>query len=116
MNKQPSLDQNRKKRRSRPKLHDLPPKKNLKGGSSAQSPKTRSLIELSRTSSEPAWWRIAAATGPRTPNVADSIATAFSPKANKERAVQMALEFYKRVLTLRSDQSAKILRLLFSKA
>ena len=41
---------------------------------------------------------------------------AFSPKGNKERSVQMALEFYKRVLTLRSDQSAKILRLLFSKA
>jgi hypothetical protein len=28
----------------------------------------------------------------------------------------MALEFYNRVLSLRSDQSAKILRLLFSKA
>ena len=43
---------------------------------------------------------------------------AFSPtrESNKERSVQMALEFYKRVLTLRSDQSAKILRLLFSKA
>ena len=51
------------------------------GGSSAQSPKTSSRIELSKTSSEPTWWRIAAATGPRMPNVADSIATALSPKA-----------------------------------
>jgi hypothetical protein len=46
----------------------------------------------------------------------DDADMAFTPKGNKERSVQMALEFYKRVLTLRSDQSAKILRLLFSKA
>jgi hypothetical protein len=37
MNKQSTLEQDRKRRRSRPKLHNLPPKKNLKGGSSAQS-------------------------------------------------------------------------------
>jgi hypothetical protein len=36
MNKQPSLDQDRKKRRSRPKLHDLS-KKDLKGSGPAQS-------------------------------------------------------------------------------
>lgn len=43
---------------------------------------------------------------------------AFSPttSSDKGQSVDMALEFYKRVLTLRSDQSAKILRLLFSKA
>jgi hypothetical protein len=34
MNKQPALDQDQKRRRSRVKLHDLPAKKNLKGGSS----------------------------------------------------------------------------------
>jgi hypothetical protein len=37
MNKQPTLEQDRKKRRSRVKLHDVPAKKNLKGGSSAKS-------------------------------------------------------------------------------
>jgi hypothetical protein len=37
MNKQSTLDQDQKKRRSRVKLHDLPAKKNLKGGSSAKS-------------------------------------------------------------------------------
>jgi hypothetical protein len=43
---------------------------------------------------------------------------AFNPTAgaDKKRSVQMALEFYNRVLTLRSDQSAKVLRLLFAKA
>ena len=48
----------------------------------------------------------------------DQANLAFSPtqSSNKAQSVQMALEFYKRVLTLRSDQSAKILRLLFSKA
>jgi len=47
----------------------------------------------------------------------DDANLAFSPKqtSDKARAVQMALEFYNRVLSLRSDQSAKILRLLFSK-
>ena len=37
MNKQPTLDQDRKRRRSRPNLHNLSPKKDLKSGSSAQS-------------------------------------------------------------------------------
>jgi len=37
MNKQSTLDQDQKRRRSRVKLHDLPAKKNLKGGSSAKS-------------------------------------------------------------------------------
>jgi len=37
MNKQPTLVQDRKKRRPRPKLHDLPPKKDLKGGSAPKS-------------------------------------------------------------------------------
>jgi hypothetical protein len=37
MDKQPTLEQDLKKRRSRPKLHDLPPKKDFKGGSSAKS-------------------------------------------------------------------------------
>ena len=55
----------------------------LNGGNSAQSPKTSSRIELSKTSKEPIWWRIAAATGPRMPNVADSIATALKPKAKR---------------------------------
>jgi len=43
---------------------------------------------------------------------------AFNPAqtTNRERSVQMALQFYNRVLSLRSDQAAKILRLLFSKA
>jgi hypothetical protein len=43
---------------------------------------------------------------------------AFTPAQGSDRkqSVQMALEFYNRVLSLRSDQSAKILRLLFSKA
>jgi hypothetical protein len=36
--------------------------------------------------------------------------------ADKARSVQIALDFYNRVLSLRSDQSAKVLRLLFSKA
>ncbi|HYS56327.1 MAG TPA: hypothetical protein VER58_21420 [Thermoanaerobaculia bacterium] len=42
---------------------------------------------------------------------------AFNPAqtTNKSRSVQMALQFYTRVLSLRSDQSAKVLRLLFSK-
>jgi hypothetical protein len=35
---------------------------------------------------------------------------------DKSRSVKMALEFYNRILSLRSDQSAKILRLLFAKA
>jgi len=37
MNKQSTLDQDQKRRRSRVKLHDLSAKKNLKGGSSAKS-------------------------------------------------------------------------------
>jgi hypothetical protein len=37
MNKQPTLEQDRKKRRSRPKLQDLPSNKDLTGGSSAKS-------------------------------------------------------------------------------
>jgi hypothetical protein len=37
MNKQPTLEPDGRKRPSRPKLHDLPPKKDLKGGSSAKS-------------------------------------------------------------------------------
>jgi hypothetical protein len=37
MNKQPTLDQDRKRKRSRLKVHDLPPKKDLKGGGSAKS-------------------------------------------------------------------------------
>ena len=43
---------------------------------------------------------------------------AFTPTqaSDRSRSVQMALEFYKRVLSLRSDQSAKVLRLLFAKA
>jgi len=43
---------------------------------------------------------------------------AFNPQqtTNKSRSVQMALQFYDRVLTLRSDQAAKVLRLLFAKA
>ena len=36
MNKQPTLEQDMKKRRSRPKLHDLPPQKDLKGENSAE--------------------------------------------------------------------------------
>jgi hypothetical protein len=36
MNKQPTLEQDRKKRRSRRKLHDLAPKKDLKGGKLGQ--------------------------------------------------------------------------------
>lgn len=43
---------------------------------------------------------------------------AFTPTqaSDRSRSVQMALEFYNRVLSLRSDQSAKVLRLLFAKA
>jgi len=43
---------------------------------------------------------------------------AFNPAQTTDRArsVQMALQFYNRVLALRSDQAAKVLRLLFSKA
>ena len=37
MNKQPTLEHDQKKGQSRSKLHDLPAKKNLKGGSSAKS-------------------------------------------------------------------------------
>jgi len=37
MNKQSTLDQDHKRRRSRVKLHDLPAKKNLTGGSEAKS-------------------------------------------------------------------------------
>jgi hypothetical protein len=37
MNKQFTLDQDQKRRRARVKLHDLPAKKNLKGGSPAKS-------------------------------------------------------------------------------
>jgi hypothetical protein len=37
MNKQPTLEPDGRKRPSRPKLHDLQPKKDLKGGSSAKS-------------------------------------------------------------------------------
>jgi hypothetical protein len=48
----------------------------------------------------------------------DQANLAFAPKqsSDKARSVQMALEFYNRVLSLRSDQSAKVLRLIFSKA
>ena len=48
----------------------------------------------------------------------DQANLAFTPAQSGDRArsVQMALEFYKRVLNLRSDQSAKVLRLLFAKA
>jgi hypothetical protein len=41
MNKQSTLDQDQKRRRSRVKLHDLPAKKNLKGGSSANQRRPR---------------------------------------------------------------------------
>jgi hypothetical protein len=48
----------------------------------------------------------------------DQANLAFAPTqaSDKARSVQMALEFYNRVLSLRSDQSAKVLRLLFAKA
>jgi hypothetical protein len=48
----------------------------------------------------------------------DQANLAFAPmqSSDKARSVQMALEFYNRVLSLRSDQSAKVLRLLFAKA
>ena len=57
-----------------------PPAAGASGGS-AQSPKTSSRMALSRTSSEPSWWRIAAATGPRTPSAARTTASALKPKA-----------------------------------
>jgi hypothetical protein len=50
MNKQPTLEQDLKKRRSRPKLHDLPPKKGLKGGSPAQSAPSENGLSVIPTS------------------------------------------------------------------
>jgi hypothetical protein len=43
---------------------------------------------------------------------------ALSParSSDKAKSVQLALEFYKRLLSLRSDQAAKVLRLVLSKA
>ena len=46
-----------------------------------QSPNQSSLMLLSRTRNDPAWWRIAAGIGPRMPRVAEAIATALRPKA-----------------------------------
>ena len=55
---------------------------------------------MSRTSSEPTWWRIAAATGPRMPNVAESIATALNPKAKP-------MMFWRMIATVLRDSSTR---------
>jgi hypothetical protein len=47
---------------------------------------------------------------------AAAMAAYQSRTVDKQRTVDMTVEFYNRVLSLRSDQAAKIMRLLLSKA
>jgi hypothetical protein len=47
---------------------------------------------------------------------AAAMAAYQNKQVDKKRTVEMTLEFYNRVLSLRSDQAAKVMRLLLSKA